>query len=146
ASIAARGYVVTSVNYRLSGEAIWPAQAQDIKAAIKFLRLNAGKYQINPDRFMTWGVSAGGHLSAVAGATCGAPELQPLSRGASDNPDSKPDDRADAKVSECVQGAVAWYGVFDMATIAEQASKVGAMSRDDAGTPEWLLMGCFKDK
>jgi acetyl esterase/lipase len=74
ANIAARGYVVTSVNYRLSGEAIWPAQAQDIKAAIKFLRLHAGKYQINPDRFMTWGVSAGGHLSAIAGVTCGAPE------------------------------------------------------------------------
>lgn len=146
ASIAARGYVVASVNYRLSGEAIWPAQAQDVKAAIKFLRLHAGKYHINSSRFVAWGVSAGGQLAAIADVTCGVQELEPRSRASWFNPASKPGRLLDPKVSDCVQGAVAWYGVFDMATITAQARKAGAMSRDNPDAPEWLLLGCFMDK
>jgi|SRR5215469_2734999 len=146
ASIAARGYVVASVNYRLSGEAKWPAQAEDIKAAIKFLRLHAGEYRVNPSRFLAWGVSAGGQLAAIADVTCGVPGLEPRSSGSWSHPGSKFAGRGGAKVSDCIQGAVAWYGVFDMTTIAAQARSAGAMSRDNPDTPEWLLLGCFKDK
>ena len=48
-----------------------------------------------------------------------------------------------ATVSDCVQGAVAWFGLFDLATLQEQAREVKALSRDDADAPEWRLLGCF---
>ena len=48
------GYAVVSINYRLSGEAIFPAQIQDVKAAIRSLRANAKKYKLNPDKIATW--------------------------------------------------------------------------------------------
>jgi len=143
AGMAARGYVVTSVNYRLSGEAKWPAQAQDIKAAIRFLRRHAAQYGADPSRLAAWGVSAGGHLSAIADATCGAAPLQPPRSGASGGRDG---DDADTTISDCVQAAVAWYGIFDVASEADQARRAGAMSRDAPGAPEWLLLGCFKEK
>jgi acetyl esterase/lipase len=146
ADMAARGYVVTSVNYRFSAEAVWPAQGQDIKAAIKFLRIHADTYGIDPARFMTWGVSAGGYLSAIANVTCGAVELQPPPQTVKKNSDVSPDDIASSRVSDCVQGAVAWYGVFDMSTIAAQAKLDGAMSRDKKHAPEWRLLDCFKDQ
>lgn len=64
-----RGYAVASVEYRLSGEAIFPAAIEDCKAAVSFLRLNAAKYDLDPDRFGVWGSSAGGHLVALLGTT-----------------------------------------------------------------------------
>lgn len=57
---------MASIEYRLSSEAKFPAQAQDVKAAIRWLRLNASKYGIDPARAVTWGVSAGGHLAGLA--------------------------------------------------------------------------------
>jgi acetyl esterase/lipase len=77
AALAARGYVVASVNYRLSGEAHFPAQIQDVKAAVIFLRANAAKYGIDPARVLLWGGSVGGHLAALAAASCGVAEFNP---------------------------------------------------------------------
>jgi len=131
ASLAARGYVVASIEYRLSGEATFPAQIQDVKTAIRRLRAEASKYGIDPTRAATWGVSAGGHLAALAAVSCNAAALAPA--GA-------------AKASDCVQGAVAWYGVFDLATIAAQARRDKAMSRDVRDAPEWRFLGCFASK
>ena len=76
-------YVGASVGYRLSGEAIWPAQIHDCKAAIRWLRANAEKYSIDPQRIGVWGGSAGGHLVNMLGTSgdvkelegdCGSPE------------------------------------------------------------------------
>lgn len=64
-----RGFAIASINYRLSGEAKFPAAIEDTKAAIRFLRANASKYRLNPDRFAAWGQSAGGNLAALAGTT-----------------------------------------------------------------------------
>lgn len=64
-----RGYAVASVEYRLSGEAIFPAAIEDCKAAVSFLRLNSAKHNLDPDRFGVWGSSAGGHLVALLGTT-----------------------------------------------------------------------------
>ena len=61
------GYAVASMNYRLSQHAIFPAQIQDCKAAVRWLRANAGTYNIDPKRFGVWGSSAGGHLVAMLG-------------------------------------------------------------------------------
>jgi acetyl esterase/lipase len=63
--LLARGYAVASIDYRLSGQAIWPAQIQDCKAAIRFLRANAALWALDPHRIGVMGSSAGGHLVAA---------------------------------------------------------------------------------
>src|SRR5262249_12029455 len=65
--LAMAGFVVASVEYRLSGEAQFPAQIEDCKAAIRWLRANAEKHHIDPHRVGVWGGSAGGHLVALLG-------------------------------------------------------------------------------
>jgi len=74
--VATGDYVGVSVGYRLSGEAIWPAQIHDCKAAIRWLRANAGKYGIDPERIGVWGSSAGGHLVSMLGVSGGVKELE----------------------------------------------------------------------
>lgn len=61
-----RGFAVASVRYRLSGEAIWPAQIQDVLGAVRTLRALSGQWRIWPNKFALWGGSAGGHLAALA--------------------------------------------------------------------------------
>jgi acetyl esterase/lipase len=65
-----------SIGYRLSGEAQWPAQIHDCKAAIRWIRANAKKYNLDPDRIAVIGPSAGGHLVAMLGTTGGVKELE----------------------------------------------------------------------
>lgn len=77
APLAAEGnYVGVSVGYRLSGEAIWPAQIHDCKAAIRWLRAHAAEYGIDPNHIGVWGSSAGGHLVNMLGASGGVKELE----------------------------------------------------------------------
>ena len=64
-----RGYAVASVNYRFSQHAPFPAQLEDCKAAVRWLRANAQRLNIDPDRIGVWGHSAGGHLAALLGTT-----------------------------------------------------------------------------
>ena len=104
ASIAARGYVVASVSYRLSGEARFPAAVTDVKTALAFLRAHAQTYGIEPGRAVIWGASAGGQLATLVGATCGVAAFAP--RAPADVPAANVP--ADA---ECVQGVIDWYGV-----------------------------------
>jgi len=63
------GFAAASVDYRLSGEALFPAAVEDCHAAICWLRANAEKYNLDPDRIGVWGSSAGGHLSALLGTS-----------------------------------------------------------------------------
>lgn len=104
ASLAAKGYVVGSINYRLSGEAPFPAAIQDVKAAIRYLRSRAADWQIDKSRVLVWGGSAGGQLATLAGTSCGETALQPAS--------GMPQE------SDCVQGVVAWYPVVDFTALA----------------------------
>jgi acetyl esterase/lipase len=144
ASIAARGYVVASINYRLTGEAKFPANIQDVKSAIRWMRTKADQYGIDKNRGAVWGPSAGGHLAALAGTSCGVKELEPESGRGSAGParGAAPADTArgaapanaargaargaapanetptiavSAAESDCVQAAVLWYGIFDFA-------------------------------
>ena len=66
---AERGFAIASINYRLSQHAIFPAQIEDCKAAVRWLRAHATEYRLNPDRFGVWGSSAGGHLVALLGVS-----------------------------------------------------------------------------
>ena len=146
ASLSARGYVVASVNYRLSGAAKFPAQIQDVKSAILWINVNAKKYGIDPARSVTWGVSAGGYLALLAAITCGKTAFEPQQPNASVVPDAGSDLVGASRAAACVQGAVSWYGVFDMSTIAAQAAQDKAMSREDRSAPEWQLIGCFGNR
>lgn len=75
ALVGSGNYVGFSIGYRLSGEAIWPAQAHDCKAALRWIRANAEKYGANPDKIGLWGSSAGGHLVSLLGTSSDVKEL-----------------------------------------------------------------------
>jgi acetyl esterase/lipase len=67
---AARGFVMATIDYRLTTDAIFPAQVEDVKTAIRWLRARAARYALDPSRIGLWGSSAGGHLAALV-ATSG---------------------------------------------------------------------------
>lgn len=69
-------FIGASVGYRLTDEAIWPAQIHDCKAAIRWLKANAQKYNLDPEKIGVTGTSAGGHLVAMLGTSGDVPELE----------------------------------------------------------------------
>lgn len=112
ASLAGRGYVVASLNYRLSSEAPSPAAEQDVKSAVRWLRGNAARFGIDKRHIGIWGGSAGGQLAALAGTSCGVAALEPpLVAGA----------KAPLE-SDCVQAVVTWYGVFDFTPLTKSGA------------------------
>src|SRR5882724_887911 len=76
ARLVAAGYSVASVEYRLTGEAKFPAQIYDCKAAIRWLRANARKYNIDSAHIGVWGHSSGGHLVSLLGTSGNVEELE----------------------------------------------------------------------
>jgi len=102
---AERGFAMASIDYRLSGEAIFPAQIHDVKAAIRWLRSVANEYGLDSGHIGLWGSSAGGHLAALAGTT-GFGRLEGL---ALENPDFSSD----------VQAVVDGYGPTDFLQMDE---------------------------
>jgi acetyl esterase/lipase len=74
--LAMRGYVGVSIDYRLSHEALFPAQLEDCKCCIRYLRANAENYGIDTARIGVLGLSSGGHLAALLGTTAVRPELE----------------------------------------------------------------------
>ena len=125
--LAADGYAVACVNYRLSGQAQFPAQIQDCKAAVRWLRGNAAKYNINPDHFGAWGGSAGGHLAALTGTSGGSKEFEPIGQY--------------VETSDRVQAVCDQYGPTDLLKMDEQAYGRGVIKHDEARSPESRLMG-----
>ncbi|MBI5381099.1 MAG: alpha/beta hydrolase [Opitutae bacterium] len=75
-TLAGEGYVCLSINYQMSG-VCWPANLHDCKNAVRFLRANAARYQIDPDRIAVLGGSAGGHLALMVAYTGDNPEFEP---------------------------------------------------------------------
>jgi len=97
--VAAHGYVTATVEYRLSPEAIYPAAVYDIKSAVRFLRSNAAKFGIDPDRIAISGTSAGGQLASLVGMTA---EVKKFDGG-----------ETDSKVSAKIQAIIDIDGVLD---------------------------------
>ena len=127
--LLAAGYAVASINYRLSSEAIYPAQIYDAKAAVRFLRANAAEYQLNPDKFGAWGASAGGSLVSLLGTTCGVAELEGAELG-------------NAEQSSCVQAVIDWFGPIDFLKMDEQFAGTSCpQTHDAANSPESMLVG-----
>ena len=147
ASLAARGYVVASVEYRLSGEAKFPAAEQDVKAAVRWLRSQAAVFGIDKSRAIVWGASAGGHLAALTATSCGVAELEPEVRPAwaGEVPRGTPGavQAAGAQPeSDCVQAAVTWYGIFDFSTLASQRDPGSTALTDRPDSADARFLGC----
>lgn len=75
-TLAEAGYVAVSIDYRLGKDA-WPTNLYDGKNAVRFLRANAAKYRIDPNRIAVAGGSAGGHLALMVALTAGEQDLEP---------------------------------------------------------------------
>jgi acetyl esterase/lipase len=108
-ALAARGFVVVSLNYRLGPRGRWPDQIVDVKCAIRYLRANAGHFHIDPAAVGAWGQSAGGHLVALLGTA-----------GRSAGWDIGPY-RAE---SSAVQAVVDMAGPSDLLTMGDQGDAV----------------------
>jgi acetyl esterase/lipase len=146
-----RGYVIASINYRLSQEAKFPAQIEDCKAAIRWLRSHADRYKIDPNRVAVWGESAGGHLASLLGTAGDVTEW----------------DQGQPVGSSRVQAVINWFGPTDLtwfstgtiftvpleavllggrgeevAKLARKASPISYVSKDD---PPFLIMHGDKD-
>jgi acetyl esterase/lipase len=123
---AAEGIAVASIDYRLSGEARWPAQLHDAKSAVRWLRTRAGELDIDPDRIAAWGESSGGHLAALLGLT-----------GAGDDDPELEGEVGVVGPSSAVAAVVAWYPPTDLAALPDD---LGADSMDP-DSREALLLG-----
>lgn len=121
-----RGYAVASLNYRLSGDAVFPAQIEDCKAAIRWLRANAKTYGIDPDRFGVWGSSAGGHLVALIGTS---------------GDETAFDVGAYSNVSSRVQAVCDYFGPTDLTQMDVRAVPGARLKHDDDRSPEACLIG-----
>ncbi len=119
--LVGKGYAVASINYRLSQHALFPAQIEDCKAAIRWLRANAKKYSLDPDHIGVWGSSAGGHLVALLGTTGGVKKFD----GKGGNLDQ----------SSRVQCVVDFCGPTEMLTMGKLADKPGTVVAKLIGGP-----------
>ncbi len=128
-----RGYAVVAVNYRLSWEARFPALVHDAKAAVRWVRANAGRYHLDPARVAAWGASAGAYLASMLGVSAGIGELEDVSLGNREQPCD-------------VQAVVAWFGPTDFAKMDEQLAAWGLAQPElqphsAPDSPESLLLG-----
>ncbi len=123
--VASGQFVGVSIGYRLSGEATWPAQIHDCKAAIRWLKANADSLAIDPNRIGVWGSSAGGHLVAMLGTSGEVADLEGKLGSHTD-------------VSSRVACVVDEYGPTNFLTMNDFPSRVDHLS---ANSPESLLIG-----
>jgi acetyl esterase/lipase len=133
AVLVRRGYAVASINYRLSAEAVFPAQIHDCKAAIRWLRAHAEEYHLDADRIGVWGSSAGGHLVALLGTSGDVADLE--------------GELGNAEFSSRVQAVCDWFGPGDLVGMAStEASGRGGASRGGGGPVARLLGGSIEEK
>ena len=123
--LLSRGYAIASLDYRLSGDAPFPAQIEDCKAAVRWLRAHAAQYNLDANRFASWGESAGGNLAALLG-TAGASKTFDVG--------------ANLEYSSAVQGVVDLYGPTDF--LQMDAHRLpGGDQHNPADSPESRLIG-----
>jgi acetyl esterase/lipase len=128
-----QGIAVVSANYRLSGEAKFPAQIHDAKAAVRWIRANAARFSLNPNRIGAWGLSAGAHLVALLGTSSGVAALTDLSLG-------------NSTMSDHVKTVVTWALPQYFLNLDYQLSLDGCplyagTGHNAASSPESQLMG-----
>ena len=128
------GFAVVTVNHRSSRDAIFPAQIHDIKAAIRFIRANADKYQIDTSFIGITGYSSGGHLSTLAG-TAGSVKQFTVNSANAQIEGSTGDYTT---YSSSVDAVVDWFGPTDFQIMD---SCIGGEGHDAPDSPESSLIG-----
>ncbi len=118
---ARAGYFAASIEYRLSNVAKWPAQIRDCKCAVRWLRANAAKYNVDPNRIGVIGESAGGHLVACLGTMADVKEYE--------------GDGGYPGVSSAVQAVVDFYGPTDFVTPNIYTDQAKALTMALFGVP-----------
>ncbi|HEY0072499.1 MAG TPA: alpha/beta hydrolase [Abditibacteriaceae bacterium] len=124
-SFTQNGYAVASLNYRLSQEAKFPAQIEDCKGAVRWLRAHAGNYNLDAARFGAWGSSAGGHLVALLGTAGDVKDLEGTIGG-------------NTELSSRVQAVCDWFGPTDFTKMADFPS---IQDHNAPDAPEARLIG-----
>ena len=117
-----KGYVVALTEYRHSGLASFPAQAEDAKTAIRFMRMHAKEYSADPDSVVVWGDSSGGHTALMAGLTAG----------------SYPDNGTYRDISCSVNCIIDWYGPTSLGEMNHYPS---AQDHASPNSPEGRVIG-----
>ncbi|MEV5518605.1 alpha/beta hydrolase, partial [Streptomyces flaveolus] len=107
ARLARAGFAVVCPDYRLSGEAVFPAPLDDLGAALAWLRARAADLGIDAERVVAWGESAGGHLAALLALTAGPP----------------------------LRGCVVWYGATDLTAAPPRTPEAGLLGAPAADAP-----------
>jgi acetyl esterase/lipase len=147
-----RGYAVATIDYRLVPTGFFPAQIHDCKAALRWLRANAGSYGLDRERVGVWGASAGAHLAALVGLTAGNPQLEDLSQG-------------NGSESSRVRAVVDWFGPTDyrladaeqqltasillgcpVSLCPDKAALASPVSHVDGGDPPFLIQHGTSDR
>lgn len=124
--LATHGYAVAAIEHRVSSEALFPAQIQDCKAAVRWLRAHAAEYRLDPSRIGAWGESSGGHLASMLGVSTGVKEFE--------------GDAGNAGESSQVLAVVDFFGPTDFLQM-DKAAPPGGMKHDPADSPESLVIG-----
>ncbi|HPF50631.1 MAG TPA: alpha/beta hydrolase [Draconibacterium sp.] len=119
--IAKAGFVVGSIEYHVVSNGLYSDAVSDVKAAIRFLRANADKYGIDPEKIAIWGESAGGYLTAMTGTTNGVKEFE-----VGENLDQSSD----------VQAAIDCYGLSDLTKIGADYDKEAEEAHFTTDAPE----------
>lgn len=109
-SFIEHGFALVSINYRVTGQAIWPAQIHDCKAAVRWVRANSEQYGFDPTRIGAWGSSAGGHLVAMLAVSGDSPELE--------------GSLGTTGVSSAIQACCNWCGPTDLTELHNPAWRV----------------------
>jgi len=120
ATVLENGYAFARLNYRLSGEATFPAAVHDVKTAVRWLRAHAEEYHLDSTKFAAWGDSAGGNLVAVLGTSCGVGDLEGADLGY-------------AEQSSCVQAVIDWFGPTDLLQIQQGYDEINCSARTKDG-------------
>ena len=127
---ASRGFAVASIDYRLAPQYTWPAQIEDCKTAVRWLRANAARYRLDPNRIGVFGTSAGGHLAAMLGTSANHPEFEAMELG---NP----------QFSSAVSAVIDFYGPTDLVKIEDQKLPCyPGLDGNEWYLPPSLLLGC----
>ncbi|MDR0954151.1 MAG: alpha/beta hydrolase [Rikenellaceae bacterium] len=120
---AARGYVMALVEYRPSSEGQFPAQVQDAKTAMRFMRKNAELYHVDTNNVFVWGDSSGGHTALMVGFTVGIPEM---------------DTDVYGEYSDQVNAIADYFGPSDLVTLAGIPNM---LNQNPETSPEAMLIG-----
>jgi len=132
----ARGYAVASVDYRKSGEAVFPGALADVKAAVRFLKANAADYGIDPEKMVIWGESAGAYLSLMTALT---PHVEALNGDMTEN----------LTESSAVPVLVDFYGPVEFYVMDQEAAQLGmdvSFGAEDSFESKFLGQALTQDR